>query len=137
MNISIKYALMMKMKPYSVLQILLEDLVLKTAFKKRRTFNVLTVGNISVRSLHTAEQLISHPWTMSPLKLTICSRTNYYWSFNKNTSPQKKNFKKNGTPPVPLSGGFDLALILMHLINSSWILHLLKHIKLYIIYHAA
>ena len=34
MNISVKYALLMKIKHYSVLQTLLQDLVALTAFKK-------------------------------------------------------------------------------------------------------
>ena len=50
-NISVKYALLMKIKHYSVLETLLQDLVAKTAFKKWRTFKVLTVGNISVHSV--------------------------------------------------------------------------------------
>ena len=36
-------------KNYSVPQTLLRDIVAKTAFKKRRTFNVSTVGNFSVQ----------------------------------------------------------------------------------------
>ena len=72
---------------------------------------------------------------MTPLKGTIFSRTEGYWSLNKNTSPlqkikKKKKKKKTGTPPALLSGGFDLAVILIHLINSLWVLHPLKHIKL-------
>ena len=51
MNISVKYALLMKIKHYSVLETLLQDLVAKTTFKKWRTFKVLTVGNISVHSV--------------------------------------------------------------------------------------
>ena len=51
MNLSVKYASLMKIKHYSVLKTLLQDIGAKTGFKKRRTFNVLTVGNISVHSV--------------------------------------------------------------------------------------
>ena len=50
-NLSVKYASLMKIKHYSVLKTLLQDIGAKTGFKKRRTFNVFTVGNISVHSV--------------------------------------------------------------------------------------
>ena len=37
-NISVKYALLMKIKQHSVLETLLQDLVAKTGFKKKEDF---------------------------------------------------------------------------------------------------
>ena len=107
-DISVKYASLLKIKHYSVLQTLLQDLVAKTAFKKGG-FSMFYCRQHYCAVLYTAEQLISHLWTISPLKGTIFSRTEGYWSLNKNTSPlqkiKKKKKKKNWNPTGPTFWG--------------------------------
>ena len=88
---------------YSVLQTLLQEVVAKTAFKKRGLIMFQLLATLMYTALHNIEQLINHLWTISllKLKLTIFSSTEVkgmerepltfawyvegYWSFNKNT----------------------------------------------------